>query len=282
MILFICLIFICSQQTFSQSDSSINIDFHSSPNIKKFADYLFCTDDYLRAVLEYEKYLTSNFNDTVEFKIGLAYLRIGDYIKASNWFENIKNKSGFFSESKKEYFRSLFQEGNYYNFRKIYLNKMKKDEAPKLFYFSYFFTDDELPSKNNFFSPFNLEEKKIVDDFYERKINPPNKSVTAAVLMSTLIPGLGKIYAGQIGDGVVAAIATGLFGFLAYDNFKAEHDFRGWLFSGITAFFYAGNIYGSAAAAQIYNAGIKFNFENDVKFYLNEQNYFTPKYDFCK
>jgi TM2 domain-containing membrane protein YozV len=282
MILFVCLILIFSPQIFPQSDSSDNIDFHSPSNIKKFADYLFCTDDYLRAALEYEKYLATNFNDTVEFKIGIAYLRIEDYTKASNWFASIKRKSAFYNKSKEEYFRSLFQEGNYYNFRRIYLNEADEGEASKLFYFSYFFTDDKLPQKNDFLSFYNLGEKKIIDDFYERKIDPPDKSVTAAVIMSTLIPGSGKIYAGQVGDGIIAAITTGLFGYLAYDNFNARHNFRGWLFSGFAALFYAGNIYGSAAAVQIYNAGIKFNFENDVKFYLNQQNYFTPQYDFCK
>ena len=100
--------------------------------------------------------------------------------------------------------------------------------------------------------------------------------------MSALIPGSGKIYAGEIGDGIIAAIATGLCGYLAYDNFKAKHNFRGWLFGGLSAFFYAGNIYGSAASAQIYNAGIQFDFVNDVKIYLNKKNYFTPEYEFCK
>ena len=57
-----------------------------------------------------------------------------------------------------------------------------------------------------------------------------------------------------------------IFSFLAYDNFRADHDFRAWLFTGLAAYFYAGNIYGAAAAVQQYNAGIKLSFENDVKF----------------
>ena len=131
-------------------------------------------------------------------------------------------------------------------------------------------------------SPFNSGEERVVKKFYLEKINPPYKSETAAVLLSILIPGAGKIYSDQIGDGIFAAIATGLCGYLAYDNFRAEHNFRGWIFSGLTAFFYAGNIYGSAASAQIYNAGIRFNFSKDVKLYLEQQNYFTPEYDFCR
>ena len=286
MILIICLIFLFFSQAFPQKNSLNYFDINSPVNIKKFADYLFCTDDYLRAALEYEKYLSSNYNDTAEFKIGLSYSRIGDYNKAINWFERISSNSKFFYNAQNEYFKSLFQLENYYKFRILYLkdnfDKVKIKNAEKLYCFSYFFTNNTLPSPQNFLKPFSVKEAEIVKDFYQRKTDPHYKSIAAAVIMSTLIPGLGKIYTGQVSDGIIAAIATGLCGYLAYDNFKARHNFRGWIFSGLTAFFYAGNVYGSAASAQIYNAGVRFNFKNDVELYLNQQNYFTPEYDFCK
>jgi tetratricopeptide (TPR) repeat protein len=286
MIPMICLVFLFFSQAFPQKDSSGYFNINSPSNIKKFADYLFCTDDYLRAALEYEKYLSSYYNDTVEFKIGLSYSKIGNYSTAVEWFNKINNNSRFFADAGNEYFKSLLQSGNYYNFRKNYsknnLNKNKIINGEKLFYFSYFFTDDKLPPEVDFLKPFNSKEENAIKEFYERKMDPPYKSITAAVIMSALIPGSGKIYTGQVGDGIIAAISTCLCGYLAYDNFKAKHDFRGWIFSGLTAFFYAGNIYGSAASAQIYNAGIRFDFQNDVKLYLNRQNYFIPDYDFCK
>ncbi len=40
------------------------IDIHSPKNIKKFADFLFCDKDYLRAIDEYKKYLEVVNNDT--------------------------------------------------------------------------------------------------------------------------------------------------------------------------------------------------------------------------
>ena len=286
MIPIICLVFLFLSQAYPQKDSSGYFNINSPPNIKKFADYLFCTDDYLRAAFEYEKYLGSYYNDTVEFKIGLSYSKISNYSKAVEWFKRINNNSAFFADAGNEYFKSLFQLGNYNSFRRNYLeNNMNKDKtknAGKLFYFSYFFTEDELPPEVDFLKPFSSKEKIQINEFYKRQANPPYKSTAAAIIMSALIPGSGKIYTGQFGDGIIAAIATGLCGYLAYDNFKAEHNFRGWIFSGLTAFFYAGNIYGSAASAQIYNAGIRFDFQNDLKLYLNQQNYFTPEYDFCK
>lgn len=283
MILIICLIFLFHSQAFSQKDSSGKADINSPANIKKFADYLFCTEDYLRAALEYEKYLNNNYNDTVEFKIGLSYSYIGKYKKSLSWFQRINTSSHYFSNAQDEYFKSLFGLGDYHILRNESLNKFNiSKETEKLYYFSYFFTDDKLPPQKDFLSSFSFEEKRTVKKYYREKKNPPYKSETAAILMSILIPGTGKIYSGHLGDGILAAIATGLCGYLAYDNFKAKHNFRGWIFSGLTAFFYTGNIYGSAASAQIYNAGIRFNFERDVKLYLEKQNYFKPEYGFCR
>ncbi|MGB8321054.1 MAG: hypothetical protein WCE54_23200 [Ignavibacteriaceae bacterium] len=224
-----------------------------------------------------------NYNDTVEFKTGLSYLFIGNYKKSLSWFGQISGNSRYFKDAQDEFFRSLFESGDYHIFRNEYSNKLNSsEETKKLFYFSYFFTDDKLPPQKDFLSPFSSKEEGKVKKFYMEKITPPYKSETTAVILSILIPGAGKIYSDQIGDGIFAAIATGLCGYLAYDNFRAKHNFRGWIFSGLTAFFYAGNIYGSAASAQIYNAGISFDFSNDVKLYLEQQNYFTPDYDFCR
>lgn len=283
MILIICIISLFYSQVFSQNDSSGQKGIYSPVNIKKFADFLFCTEDYLRAALEYEKYLNINFNDTVEFKIGLAYSYTENYKRSESWFKRVNKSSHYFNDAQDQYFKSLFESGDYYSMRNDFVNKFNISEtARKLYYLSYLFTGDKLPPQKDFFSSFSPGEKMTVKKFYLEKKNPPYKSETAAVIMSILIPGTGKIYSGHLGDGIIAAIATGLCGYLAYDNFKAEHNFRGWIFSGLTAFFYAGNIYGSAASAQIYNAGIQFDFEKDVKLFLEKQNYFMPEYGFCR
>jgi hypothetical protein len=89
------------------------------------------------------------------------------------------------------------------------------------------------------------------------------------------------MYVGEWGDGITGFLLTGLFAFLAYDNFKADQNTRAWIFTGIGAFFYAGNIYGSIAATQIYNAKINFDFQNGLNLFLQQENYFLPDYDFC-
>jgi TM2 domain-containing membrane protein YozV len=155
------------------------------------------------------------------------------------------------------------------------------DIFKKLFNFSFLFTEDKLPSQEELISPFDSLERPLIRDFYYSKIDPSYRSPVTASIISTLIPGGGKIYTGEYGDGIMAFIATGLFAFLAYDNFKANHDFRGWLFTGLGTFFYAGNIYGSYASAEIYNARINFEFKAKLNLYLDDKNYFIPEVRFC-
>ena len=187
-----------------------------------------------------------------------------------------------------EYFKVLFQAKDFNDFRKMY-EEAQIDPGVKYFYnlnklynFTYLFTNDRMPDEDVFLLPFKKDEKKEAAKYYEWKVNPPYKSPIKAAILSTIIPGLGKIYAEQYSDGITAAIATGVLGYLSYANFHAGHKFRAWLFTALTTGFYAGNIYGSYAAAQIYNVKINFNFVKGVQQFLTNNNYFTPVLNFCK
>jgi len=104
--------------------------------------------------------------------------------------------------------------------------------------------------------------------------------VTAGIL-SAIIPGSGKIYTEKYSDGIVSFLLTGIFGFLAYDNFSAGHKFRGWLFSGIGSFLYAGNIYGSIMSAKIFNSEKNDKYRNDLFDGLSKNNFFIDEIIFC-
>jgi TM2 domain-containing membrane protein YozV len=282
MMLRIILIFIL----FSSYVLSQQIDFHSPQNVKLFADFLFCGKDYLRAIEEYEKYLITSENDTVQYKIAYGFLEMESYQNSIERFSAIKSSSSFYEPSKiqklKAYF--LIQDTSSFNYETDILSKsngMFSNNALKFKNCSFLLTNN-LPLKNIFLMPFNPEEKIRVSNFYDWKKNPPYKSELLAGTLSTIIPGAGKIYTQNYADGVTAFILTGLFGYLAYTNFKHDHDFRAWVFTGLAAGFYTGNIYGSVASAQIFNAKINFEFNDEVKLFLENNNYFAPVYDFCK
>jgi TM2 domain-containing membrane protein YozV len=254
-------------------------DIYSTGNRRLFADYLYCQKDYLRAVNEYVEIPGLVSNDTIRFKTGLAYLKMGKYDSASVHFSKVGDNSYFINEAKREFYKSQFLLGNY---DALYGSTDNKIPVKQLNTFAYLFDKKDLPSKNILLSPFEGNNKNMVSDFYERKLNPPYKSELTSVILSTIIPGAGKIYTKEYSDGIIAFIVTGLMGYISYTDFKADHKFRGWLFAGLTGFFYGGNIYGSAASVQIYNAQVNFKLNSDLKLFLEDKDYFVPDYEFCK
>ena len=265
---------------------SQNLNFHSTSNIKLFGDYLFCQKDYIRAADEYNAYLAKTSNDTVEFKSGLSLQLTGTYDEALMRFHNIAYSSPYYTDSREEYARTLFLQKKYPDLRGYLMRSdPSKDFIPfvsRLSNITYFYTDDNLPPEDDFLSAFPADQIKDVRRFYEWKKNPPYKDPWVAGILSAIVPGLGKVYTENYSDGFFAALLTGVFGYIAYTDFKADHQVRGWIFTGVAAFFYTGNIYGSAASAQIYNAKIRFDFESELQNFLNFFHYDKGDYNFCK
>jgi len=255
------------------------------PNRIKFGNHLFCSGDYIRAVDEYREVLTKKNNDTVRFKLSLSLNEIGKYSEAEDNLKSLFVASSLINEAKLEYYKTLYLRNDFNLFREelrnpVYLPDKYLRDIYKLKSITYLYPGQALPDSSAFFKPFNEYESKELLKFYLRKKYPDYKSAATAALLSAVVPGLGKIYTGKYTDGITSFLLTGVLTYLSIDNFNADHQVRAWLFAGLAAYFYAGNIYGSAASAQIYNAGIKFNFENDLKFYLNKNNNLMPGYDF--
>ncbi|MBE0572808.1 MAG: hypothetical protein IH618_14800 [Ignavibacteriaceae bacterium] len=262
---------------------STSFEFHSPENIKKFADNLFCEGDYLRAIEQFELINEKLDDDTVKFKIMLGYSELGFFSESNEIFKGINDKSIFYPDAYLLSFKNqlisepgLISASSINSFNSLQLKSFNKLNAISMLY-----GDEFNISRENFISPFDGDEQNSISTFYNYKVEPPYKSPALAGTLSAIIPGSGKIYVGEWGDGITSLLATGLLAFLAYDNFRADHTTRAWIFTGLGAFFYAGNIYGSIASAQIFNARIDFEFNNGLKLFLKEQNYFLPEYDFC-
>ncbi|RJP70912.1 MAG: hypothetical protein C4539_05755 [Ignavibacteriales bacterium] len=263
----------------------------SPSNILRFADYLFCEKDYLRAIDEYKSYLSKVDNDTVKFKIGLSYSGMADYRQANEIFINTKWNKKLGKSAEDETAKNYFLEKKFVILDSIN-NSLCSGEAKnlitastRLFHFSKLYgneleNDRWLLDKQKYLSVFSGEAKEIINQIYDEGTSLPYRSPTVAAVLSAIIPGAGKIYSSQYTDGFTSLLVTGLLSYLSYDNFQAKHKFRGWLFGGLATYFYAGNIYGSAAAAQIYNAEVSFNFHLKLDSFIKKQNYFIPEYDF--
>lgn len=260
-------------------------DLFSIPNRLKFANHLYAEKDYLRAIGEYKEILKSVENDTVRFRFANSFLKIGRYDEAAQNFKTLFVGSKLEDEAKLSYYQSLFFSNDYSTFRTnyvggFYLSQKYLRVIERLNSASYFLQQSSLPNESILIKPFEDSVQTRLIYFSQMIKNPPQKNPTTAALLSVVIPGAGKYYTGELTDGLIAFGVTILSGFLAVNNFQHDHQFRGWLFTGLTAFFYGGSIYGSAASAKIYNAKLKSDLDKDIKRYFEERNYFLPKIDF--
>ncbi len=255
--------------------------FYSYENSKKFADYLFETSDYLRAIDEYERCNQLHFVDTTVFKIGYCLSKIENYEKAKEKFFTLFN-SPLADPSKINYSKCNFFLGNYkevIDFSKFITNHsdILRNELNKLALISFIKMKSKIDYDEKWIDAFEEQPREFMKSFLKRKLEPERKDPLIAGMLSAIIPGAGKIYTKRYEDGITAFLLTGLFSYLSYDNFHAKHNFRGWLFTGLALGFYSGNIYGAAASAQIYNAYEELKMQNEFDDYIKSNNYFLSK-----
>lgn len=99
------------------------------------------------------------------------------------------------------------------------------------------------------------EGAKVFDDIYSRKLGFKSKSPFAAGLLSAAVPGLGKIYAGRLDEGIASFLAVGTCAAITAESW-VKNGFKDWrtiLFGAIGSILYIGNIYGSCVSVGLYN-----------------------------
>ncbi|NOX16879.1 MAG: hypothetical protein GXO87_01165 [Chlorobi bacterium] len=262
-------------------------NYFSPRNRLRFGEALFSEGDYLRASDEFAAYLNRRPNDAILFKIGYANLKLGNYFKAENVFQTLSGKKDISLQAKLMFVKTKYLSGDEQfvasgNYKTLNIPEPDLIKIEKLKLLTILKNRKALPDSAEFFKPFQSQLYQDVSRFYFRKKNMKEKSPITAAALSAVIPGAGKIYTENYGDGATAFLVTGLLAFLAYDNFQAEHNGRAWIFTGLAAFFYAGNVYGSYLSAKTYNLEMRLSFENDVKFFIKQNDYFIPEPDFLK
>lgn len=114
------------------------------------------------------------------------------------------------------------------------------------------------------YNAFAAQEQHMVRHF-NMLINRKTQSPVIAGMLSAVVPGLGKIYAGKRGEGIAGFLYTMALGATAYDFYR-----RGggnsilFIVSGsIASIFYIGNIWGSVTA--VHRTNREFNYEIDQR-----------------
>lgn len=97
------------------------------------------------------------------------------------------------------------------------------------------------------------------------------KSALLAGIMSGIIPGSGKIYAGKTGEGIASMLATTGFGLITWENYRklGAGNLKTLFFGGIFLASYVSNIYGSVISVKIAEQNYADATHNQILFQLH-------------
>lgn len=126
---------------------------------------------------------------------------------------------------------------------------------------------------------FSQEEDNLEKNYCQIRTHR-RKSPWVAGMMSVVIPGSGKIYAGKTGQGIITFIQNVALGVQAYEAYRRD----GWksprflIYGGLFSFFYVGNVWGSALSVHVrrqefndkVNEQILFNMQIPIRTVFNQ------------
>lgn len=109
--------------------------------------------------------------------------------------------------------------------------------------------------------------QKISDDLKAHK----NKSPVIAGILSGIVPGSGKFYAGKRGEAISAFIGTAGLGLVTLENYRKSgiKSFKTIVFGTAFVFTYAANIYGAVMTVNIIETEYRDNVKNSILFNLH-------------
>ena len=280
LILLISSLFLWGSIAFSQNSGNDSL----TRNDLGFINYLIGKSQYDDAIYVLEKHilkpgLTPNTHDTLNHLLGWSYYSVKQLDASSAAFDKVSRSSA--SYLKARFFSSYNQTflGNYsrsaamldslelpepwqkelQGFQMAGISLLKRDTAAFRKYAGSF--------TNEFYS-LATEEQSFRD--YSTKISQfRKKSNWKAAVISAVIPGLGKVYARKLGEGISSFIIVTALGAVAFENYRKDGltDVKTLFFGTMFGIYYVGNIWGSAIAAQRHNN--QFYYEINQKVLLD-------------
>lgn len=223
---------------------------HSPEKILSFGKHIYELGFYDKAKLEFGRLKgTSLFDEKTQFYLDLCRIELEDSVSFSDYryaphLQYAHYKKRFESGREILVDQTLMQnvENNQLSLNLLKLKILSDINSKKI--------DDQ---DKNSIHLFGGEGSEFLLNNLMQRVDPSTKSPLFAGILSAIVPGLGRVYTGDYGEAAASFLLTGIFGYLAFSNFLDKHYQRAWIFTGIAAFFQGGNIYGSVAAAKIYN-----------------------------
>jgi len=228
-----------------------------SQKVLKFADHLFNTEDYLRAAIEYERYLflADSESDTILFKIGLCHQFRQRYDYAAQAFAQINQQPD--SELKTTTrIAWLYNQYKLQDWEAILNFDCRNDTEYFFRYLAYLHRDSAAIGFQDFERISDDSLRSVILDIEQKRARLKRKSPVISSLLSAVVPGLGKTCIKRPGDALFSFGMTGFAGIVSWQAFKANLLITGIVSSGITLSFYLGTVYGSYIGTILYNESL--------------------------
>lgn len=248
-----------------------------------FADHLFTSGDYYRAITEYERmiffYPDHPLTSTAKLQIANAYLQGGRLDQASERFraltegfpdDGVGRKALFLlgetEYQKREYSRAaeifaLYLEhypgGEQADAARIkggwcFLRQGKWQQAMEEF--------QKLPPD----SPLHPRADGLAEAS-QRYPDIPKKSPALAGGLSALLPGAGQLYINRPTDALISFLLNGTFIWAAVEAFRNDNNVTGGILLFFEAGWYTGNIYNAVSGAHKYNRRSEQQFMDNLQ-----------------
>lgn len=248
-------------------------DLFNKENTELYANHLFINQQYDLAKDEYHRL---NYFDAQNAFYQSRLLQTYKFTNAVEEGVGVANKfyasDSLFPDTISRVFLNLLLESDYRHRTLMFLNANKSlAHTELLFYKAANYGLDyqigfmkqtlALTKDDSSQSIKNLKTILIADSLF----NPKSKFI--AVSLSTILPGMGKVYLGDWKDGLASFVYTSMCAWQSYRGFdqKGIKSAYGWIFAGVGTGFYLGNIYGTLKSVRIRREKHQLDIKNQFK-----------------
>lgn len=251
----------------------------------RFIDYLTNKGQYDDALIllkriQIDSLINNDETDSIHYLEGICYYNLKRYDQSANQLINVSHSSSF-------YYKSIYFSANtFINLRKYdkveqVLNSINTDKPEYKELKSFQLAGSSLLKRD--FASYDSCSKKYSLRYYplvipERRMDSialklekfHPKSPALAGVMSTILPGSGKIYAGKPGQGVSSFLIVGILGAVTIESYlkKGIWSPRTILFGSLFSVYYVGNIWGSIHVAADVNKNFYHEADKAILFNL--------------
>lgn len=260
-ILFLMFSLLSAAVSFAQTD------LYTVENSLKFGDYLYASKNFKSAAAEFERVIFMNPSDEMtRIKLLSSYRRAGQFdLGIKRYHDLYPNGKADNSLLNKEVALMYVYNNQFVDFDNFRIENQLPPKLDTTLLIGMLLLQERYELAGQVLT--GNDSYPELTSIVLQANQLPLKSPILALSMSALVPGSGKIYAGQWKDGLFSLLFTGLSAWQAYRGFHKDgvSSFYGWLYSGVSLGFYAGNLYGSYKAVSRYNYQQKHEISHGVQ-----------------